>query len=132
MSVPFRTLPLVLAVSALLSAGTATAADSLSFEAARARFHERADIFRADTAEVNRARHAAESARSLSGPKVDITAMQIEGRKDLDLNLDIPASVQQLGSALSQGTIRIPSTMRFSDELDLSGPRAMISATWPL
>ena len=132
MSVPFRTLPLVLAVSALLSAGTAAADDSLTFEAARARFHERADIFRADTAEVNRARHAAESARSLSGPKVDITAMQIEGRKDLDLNLDIPASVQQLGSVLTGGKYPIPSSMRFTDELDLSGPRAMISATWPL
>ena len=132
MSVPFRTLPLVLAVSALLSAGTASAADSLTFEAARARFHERADIFRADAAEVERARHASESAKSLSGPKVDITAMQVEGRKDLDLNLDIPASVQQLGNVLTGGKYPIPSSMRFTDELDLSGPRAMISATWPL
>ena len=80
MSVPFRTLPLALAVSALLSAGTAAAADSLTFEAARARFHERADIFRADAAEVERARQLSESAKSLSGPKVDITAMQVEGR----------------------------------------------------
>lgn len=128
----FRTLPLALALCALLGAGTAAALEPLTFEAARTRFHERADIFRADTAEVDRARHAAESAKSLSGPKVDVTAMQIEGRKDLDLNLDIPAGVQQLGNVLTGGKIPIPNSMRFTDELDLSGPRAMISATWPL
>ena len=110
-------------------------AGALSFQDAREQFHERADIFRADAADVDRARHAAESAKALSGPKVEMVAMQVEGRKDIELNLDVPQNLQALGSALGQQLnlpINIPSKLSYGTEYDLSGPRAMISANWPI
>ena len=92
---------------------TAAAADALSFDEARALFHERSDIFRVDAAEVERARLTAESAKWLSGPKIDMMAMHMEGRKELDLDIDVPANLQamgpMLGAALGVGPISIPS-----------------------
>lgn len=123
---------LALLALSLTPAAAADPAAALSFSDARARFHERADVFRADEAEVARARHAAESAKSLSGPRVDVTAMQVEGRKELDLDLDVPASVQGLGGALHLPAGTIPNSLRLRQNLDLSGPRASISATWPI
>ncbi|MDO5530891.1 TolC family protein [Sutterella sp.] len=119
----------VILAAAALGCANVSAAEPLSFEAARARFHERADIFRADTAEVDRARHAADSAKALSGPKVDVTVMHVEGRKDINLEVDTPAMLQGLGSRFG---LSVPSTMAFGTEYDLSGPRAVLSATWPI
>lgn len=126
---PAAALLLALAALTAEAAGTPSA---LTFEDARRTFHERADIFRADTAEVARAQHAAESAKALSGPKVDLTAMQIEGRKELNLDVDVPANLQALGNQLTRGRPLIPSRLSFSENYDLSGPRAMIAATWPI
>lgn len=126
---PAAALLLALAALTAQAAGTPSA---LTFEDARRTYHERADIFRADTAEVARAQHAAESAKALSGPKVDVTAMQIEGRKELNLDVDVPANLQTLGNALTGGRLNIPNQLSFSENYDLSGPRAMISATWPI
>ena len=75
-------------------AAPAGSTDAMSFSQARQQFHERADVFRADAADVERARHAADSAKALSGPKVDLVAMQVEGRKDIELNLEVPKGVQ--------------------------------------
>lgn len=125
----------ILLALAALTAEAAGTPSALSFEDARRTFHERADIFRADTAEVARAQHAAESAKALSGPKVDVTAMQIEGRKELNLEVDVPKGLQQMGSAIDNKLklpINIPNQLSFSENYDLSGPRAMISATWPI
>ena len=107
-------------------AAPAGSADAMSFSQARQQFHERADVFRADAADVERARHAADSAKALSGPKVDLVAMQVEGRKDIELNLEVPKGVQELMPGM------IPSSLSYSTEYDLSGPRAMISANWPI
>lgn len=107
-------------------AAPADSADAMSFSQARQQFHERADVFRADAADVERARHAADSAKALSGPKVDLVAMQVEGRKDIELNLEVPKGVQGLMPGM------IPSSLSYSTEYDLSGPRAMISANWPI
>lgn len=104
-------------------AAPAGSADAMSFSQARQQFHERADVFRADAADVERARHAADSAKALSGPKVDLVAMQVEGRKDIELNLDIP---QPISGMLHKNVLS------YSTEYDLSGPRAMISANWPI
>ena len=95
-------------------AAPAGSADAMSFSQARQQFHERADA-----ADVERARHAADSAKALSGPKVDLVAMQVEGRKDIELNLDIP---QPISGMLHKNVLS------YSTEYDLSGPRAMISA----
>ena len=107
-------------------AAPAGSTDAMSFSQARQQFHERADVFRADAADVERARHAADSAKALSGPKVDLVAMQVEGRKDIELNLEVPKGVQGLMPGM------IPSSLSYSTEYDLSGPRAMISANWPI
>lgn len=111
---------------------TAAAADALSFDEARALFHERSDIFRADAAEVERARLTAESAKWLSGPKIDMMAMHMEGRKELDLDIDVPANLQAMGTALTGGKFPISSSINVGQELDLGGPRATIQAYWPL
>ena len=95
-------------------AAPAGSADAMSFSQARQQFHERADVFRADAADVERARHAADSAKALSGPKVDLVAMQVEGRKDIELNLDIP---QPISGMLHKNVLS------YSTEYDLSGPR---------
>lgn len=127
---PFR--PALLALAVLLLSASASAADRaplpsagepLTFSAARSLHHERADIFRADAADVERARHDAESAKALSGPKVEISAMQVEGRKDIELNLDLPKNLQ--------GALPIRS-LGISADYDFSGPRAALSASWPL
>ena len=110
---------------------TAAAADALSFDEARALFHERSDIFRADAAEVERARLTAESAKWLSGPKIDMMAMHMEGRKELDLDIDVPANLQAMGPMLG-AALGVASTINVSQELDLGGPRATIQAYWPL
>lgn len=85
---------------------------------------------------MERARLTAESAKWLSGPKIDMMAMHMEGRKELDLDIDVPANLQamgpMLGAALGVGPISIPSTINVGQELDLGGPRATIQAYWPL
>lgn len=91
-------------------AAPADSADAMSFSQARQQFHERADVFRADAADVERARHAADSAKALSGPKVDLVAMQVEGRKDIELNLEVPKGVQGLMPGM------IPSSLSYSTE----------------
>ena len=84
---------------------------------------------------MERARLTAESAKWLSGPKIDMMAMHMEGRKELDLDIDVPANLQAMGpmlGALGVGPISIPSTINVGQELDLGGPRATIQAYWPL
>ena len=124
-----RSARLALGAALLCAACGAVSAAPLTFEDARTRFHDRADIFRVDQAETDRARHAAESAKSLSGPRVDLTAMEVQGSKELNLELDVPANLQALGSVLP---VKIPGTLKLHDKLDLSGPRAQITATWPI
>lgn len=116
---------------------------ALTFEAARALYHQRADLLQADEAEVARAQHAAEAAKSLSGPRVEATVMQVEGRKEINLNADVPlgslgaAIGGILGGAAGGGLpagLSIPSSMNVGlhENLDIGGPRAMITAIWPL
>lgn len=124
-----RSARLALGAALLCAACGAVSAAPLTFEDARTRFHDRADIFRVDQAETDRARHAAESAKSLSGPRVDLRAMEVQGSKELNLELDVPANLQALGSVLP---VKIPGTLKLHDKLDLSGPRAQITATWPI
>lgn len=129
MSKPILSLSALLVAAAALFSGPVQAADTLSFSAARQYYHEHADIFKADASDVERARYAADSAKWLSGPKIDFTAMQIEGRKEINLDVPVPANVQALGPALH---LPIPSSLNLGTNYDLSGPRAMLSINWPL
>lgn len=100
---------------------TAAAADALSFDEARALFHERSDIFRVDAAEVERARLTAESAKWLSGPKIDMMAMHMEGRKELDLDIDVPANLQAMGPCwVLWALVPFPSLQRLTSARSLT------------
>lgn len=126
---------LALSATSFAAQKAAPAAAPLSFSDARTAFHERADIFRADEAEVARARHAHESAKSLSGPKVEVSAMQIEGRKELNLDVDVPSGLQGAinnNPTLNAIGLKVPGSFTIHQDMDLSGPRASISATWPI
>lgn len=131
MSKPILSLSALLVAAAALFSGPVQAADALSFSAARQYYHEHADIFKADASDVERARYAADSAKWLSGPKIDFTAMQIEGRKEINLDVPVPGNLQNisLGQLVS---IKLPSSLNLGTNYDLSGPRAMLSVNWPL
>lgn len=121
----FRHLSVSIALLFALAAANAqppVAHEPLNFEAARTRYHAEADILKADDAEVARARHEADAAKWLGGPKVDVAAMQVEGTKTLDLSLNLPPALGNFGL----------SSLSFSDKMDIGGPRAYVSAVWPI
>ncbi len=124
--------------SGALGLKPAALAGALSYEAARALYHQRADLLQADEAEVARAAHAAEAAKALSGPRVDATVMQVEGRKEINLDANVPlgslgAAIGGILGGLPPG-VSLPSSMNVGlhENLDIGGPRAMISALWPI
>ncbi len=146
-------LPKTLTLAGLLLATTLAHAEDFTFAQARALMHERADTLKMSRAVVEQKQAGVKQARSLSGPKVEFNAKQIEGRKDVNLNLDLSGftgalntQLQGLGGVLSldrnnpihQGVgaalqgIQMPTKLKFSDEWDISGPRAAIEMTWPL
>ena len=120
-------LPILALASAAGAAAEAPAPEApMSYADARARFHAASDQFRADDAAVARDEARAESARSLSGPKVSFSAMRLEGSKSLDLNLSVPNPIA--------GVPGLPSSIRlgYDDKIDLSGYRTILSFVWPI
>ena len=107
-----------------------TAQAAMTFDDARAIYREKSALFRVDAAEVERARAAAESAKALSGPRVDLIAMHVEGKKEIEI--DVPEKIQSAGQLLGYAgmPVSIPST--YGINYDLGGPRAVVQATWPL
>lgn len=106
-------------------------AQDLSFATARALMHERADAIKMDQAVIEQTQFQVKEAKSLSGPKVMLNAQQVEGRKDIGMNLDIggfTGPINQLPLPLPQ----LPSSIKFSEELDISGPRASVDMIWPI
>lgn len=103
---------------------------AMTFDDARAIYREKSALFRVDAAEVERARAAAESAKALSGPRVDLIAMHVEGKKEIEI--DVPEKIQSAGQLLDHAgmPVSIPST--YGINYDLGGPRAVVQATWPL
>ena len=103
---------------------------AMTFDDARALYREKSALFRVDAAEVERARAAAESAKALSGPRVDLIAMHVEGKKEIEI--DVPEKIQSAGQLLGNTglPVSIPST--YGINYDLGGPRAVLQATWPL
>lgn len=103
---------------------------AMTFDDARAIYREKSALFRVDAAEVERARAAAESAKALSGPRVDLIAMHVEGKKEIEI--DVPEKIQSAGQLLDHAgmPVSIPST--YGINYDLGGPRAVLQATWPL
>lgn len=115
-------------------------AQDLSFATARALMHERADAIKMDQAVIEQTQFQVKEAKSLSGPKVMLNAQQVEGRKDIGMNLDIGGFTGPINGII--GTVgpslglpagsRLPSSLKFSEELDISGPRASVDMIWPI
>ena len=103
---------------------------AMTFDDARAIYREKSALFRVDAAEVERARATAESAKALSGPRVDLIAMHVEGKKEIEI--DVLEKIQSAGQLLGHAgmPVSIPST--YGINYDLGGPRAVLQATWPL
>ena len=107
----------------------------MGFTDARTMLHARADIMRADNAEIARAEAEADAAKSLSGPKVDLNTMQVWGTKTVDLGMHtgvgVLANAPGLHPVVSGLLTKLDDvSIHFKDELD--GPRASVNAIWPI
>lgn len=115
-------------------------AQDLSFATARALMHERADAIKMDQAVIEQTQFQVKEAKSLSGPKVMLNAQQVEGRKDIGMNLDISGISSTVGGIIGgitggkpiPGMPQLPNSIKFSEELDISGPRASVDMIWPI
>ena len=103
---------------------------AMTFDDARAIYREKSALFRVDAAEVERARATAESAKALSGPRVDLIAMHVEGKKEIEI--DVPEKIQSAGKLLGQYNVPVSIPSSYGINYDLGGPRAVVQATWPL
>lgn len=104
----------------VVSAHAQTAA--LDFSQARQIAHDRVDAIKIEEAETAKRQSQAKSARSLHGPKIELDAKQIWGRKTIDFgSVDI-------GSVI--GLPFPPIDLYYKD--DIGGPRAAINAELPL
>lgn len=108
---------------------------ALDFSQARLIAHDRVDAIKVEAAETAKRQSQAKSARSLHGPKIELDAKQIWGRKTIDFGtLNVGALVD---SMLPPGMLPdgIGSMLRPIDlyyEDDIGGPRAAISAELPI
>lgn len=104
----------------MVSAHAQTAA--LDFSQARQIAHDRVDAIKIEEAETAKRQSQAKSARSLHGPKIELDAKQIWGRKTIDFgSVDV-------GSVI--GLPFPPIDLYYED--DIGGPRAAINAELPL
>ncbi len=104
----------------VVSAHAQTAA--LDFSQARQIAHDRVDAIKIEEAETAKRQSQAKSARSLHGPKIELDAKQIWGRKTIDFgSVDV-------GSVI--GFPFPPIDLYYED--DIGGPRAAINAELPL
>lgn len=106
----------------VVSAHAQTAA--LDFSQARQIAHDRVDAIKIEEAETAKRQSQAKSARSLHGPKIELDAKQIWGRKTIDFgSVDI-------GSVIGPSLHFPPIDLYYED--DIGGPRAAINAELPL
>ena len=84
----------------------ASAEGPLSFDEARVIFHDKSDIFRADNARIAHAQKEAEAAKSLNGPRVDLTFKQVWGTKEI--HFDAGDQLSGVGDALGKGLTQLP------------------------
>ncbi len=126
----------------------ASAEGPLSFDEARVIFHDKSDIFRADNARIAHAQKEAEAAKSLNGPRVDLTFKQVWGTKEI--HFDAGDQLSGVGDALGKGLTQLPpaiaqglapalsglssqlSQLSFDVKQKLDGPRLSIDAMWPI
>lgn len=104
----------------VVSAHAQTAA--LDFSQARQIAHDRVDAIKIEEAETAKRQSQAKSARSLHGPKIELDAKQIWGRKTIDFG--------SVGVGSVIGLPFPPIDLYYED--DIGGPRAAINAELPL
>ena len=123
-----------LSTAICLSAGASAASEpyaagsgvyELSFADARSLMHANSSAVRMKDYDVSNAQARADAAKSMSGPKVTLTAMQVEGSKTVDM--DVSGIVPPLPPTIP---IRLPTSIGFKE--DIGGPRASINLIWPL
>lgn len=117
-----------------LSSGASAAPDGkaggssvyeLSFADARSLMHANSSAVKMKDYDVANAKGRADAAKSMSGPKITLSAMQVEGSKTVDMDVSglLPALPPQL-------PIKLPTSIGFKE--DIGGPRASINLIWPL
>lgn len=131
-----KNLKLIALVTLMALPMSQSLAQDLSFATARALMHERADAIKMDQAVIEQTQFQVKEAKSLSGPKVMLNAQQVEGRKDIGMNLDISGLSGTVNNIVGYlpipGLPTIPNSIKFSEELDISGPRASVDMIWPI
>lgn len=96
---------------------------ALDFSQARQLAHDRVDSIKVEAAETAKRKGEAKSARSLHGPKIELDAKQIWGRKTLDYG------TVNLGGLIPG--LPLPPIDLYHEE-DIGGPRAAINAQLPI
>lgn len=96
---------------------------ALDFSQARQLAHDRVDSIKVEAAETAKREGEAKSARSLHGPKIELDAKQIWGRKTLDYG------TVNLGGLIPG--LPLPPIDLYHEE-DIGGPRAAINAQLPI
>lgn len=97
----------------------------LSFTDARSLLHSNSSAVKMKEFDVANAQGRADAAKSMSGPKVTLSAMQVEGSKTVDM--DVSGVVPPLPPTIP---ITLPTSIGFKE--DIGGPRASINLIWPL
>ena len=133
--------PLFVLALLAFAAGSAVAdTGALDFSQARALAHDRVDAIKIEMAETAKRESQAKNARSLHGPKIELDAKQIWGRKTVDFgSVNVGALA---GSLFKPGAItpdsnigQLLGSMSPIDlyfEEDIGGPRAAINAELPI
>ncbi len=75
-------------------------AAGLPFGEARALMQERADQLKMSAAEIEHKKFQVKEARALNGPKITLNAMQVEGRKDINLSYGLGGVKSTLTGAM--------------------------------
>lgn len=95
----------------------ASSAFGLTYGEADALVRERSSAIKASAAEVLHRAKAYEASKSLSGPKVTASITEVQGRKDFSFTYNLAM---------------LPLPIHVEKEFDISGPRAVLEAYWPL
>ena len=130
----------VLALLAFAAGSAVADTGALDFSQARALAHDRVDAIKIEMAETAKRESQAKNARSLHGPKIELDAKQIWGRKTVDFgSVNVGALA---GSLFKPGAItpdsnigQLLGSMSPIDlyfEEDIGGPRAAINAELPI
>ena len=117
------------------------ATPALRFDAARAHVQDVSHQLRAQQSQITHDQEAAQAARSLHGPKVELKTEQIWGRKTIDMDLTnpfygkIPPTIggqPTPGFGILEGMLTSTPSLNIHFKEDISGPRSTLEFSWAL